>query len=59
MVLVERQLRQRSEARIEKAVEDLARLLSTDAKAGQVLSQRINAMADAKLDLRLRVAVAP
>lgn len=53
VVLVERQLRQRSEARIEKAVEDLARLLSTDAKAGQVLSQRVNAMADANAGNRL------
>ncbi len=53
VVLVERQLRQRSEARIEKAVEDLARLLSTDAKAGQVLSQRLNAMADANAGNRL------
>lgn len=53
VVLMERQLRQRSEARIEKAVEDLARLLSTDAKAGQVLSQRLNAMADANAGNRL------
>lgn len=53
VVLMERQLRQRSEARIEKAVEDLARLLSTDAKAGQVLSQRINAIADANAGNRL------
>lgn len=53
VVLVERQLRQRSEARLEKAVEDLARLLSTDAKAGQVLSQRLNAIADANAGNRL------
>jgi cyclic-di-GMP phosphodiesterase, flagellum assembly factor TipF len=53
VVLVERQLRQRSEARLERAVEDLARLLSTDAKAGQVLSQRVNAMADANAGNRL------
>jgi cyclic-di-GMP phosphodiesterase TipF (flagellum assembly factor) len=53
VVLMERQLRQRSEARLEKAVEDLARLLSTDAKAGQVLSQRINAIADANAGNRL------
>lgn len=53
VVLMERQLRQRSEARIEKAVEDLARLLSTDAKAGQVLSQRVNAIADANAGNRL------
>lgn len=53
VVLMERQLRQRSEARLEKAVEDLARLLSTDAKAGQVLSQRVNAIADANVGSRL------
>jgi cyclic-di-GMP phosphodiesterase TipF (flagellum assembly factor) len=53
VVLMERQLRQRSESRLEKAVEDLARLLSTDAKAGQVLSQRINAIADANAGNRL------
>jgi len=53
VVLTERQLRQRSEARLEKAVEDLARLLSTDAKAGHVLSQRVNAIADANAGNRL------
>ena len=53
VMLMERQLRQRSEARLEKAVEDLARLLSTDAKAGQVLSQRVNAIADANVGSRL------
>ena len=53
VVLMERRLRQRSEARLERAVEDLARLLSTDAKAGQVLSQRINAIADTNAGNRL------
>jgi cyclic-di-GMP phosphodiesterase TipF (flagellum assembly factor) len=53
VVLMERQLRQRSEARLERAVEDLARLLSTDAKAGQVLSQRVNAIADANVGSRI------
>ncbi len=53
VMLVERKLRQRSEARLEKAVEDLARLLSTDAKAGQVLSQRVNAIADTNVGSRL------
>ncbi|MDB5538408.1 MAG: hypothetical protein JWQ89_135 [Devosia sp.] len=53
VVLMERRLRQRSEARLERAVEDLARLLSTDAKAGQVLSQRLNAIADANAGSRL------
>jgi cyclic-di-GMP phosphodiesterase TipF (flagellum assembly factor) len=46
VLFMERQLRQRAEARLERAIEDLARLLSTDAQAGQVLSQRINQLAD-------------
>lgn len=46
VVLVERSLRQRAENRLERAIEDLARLLSTDAQAGAVLGQRINAIAD-------------
>jgi len=53
VMLMERSLRQRSEARLERAVEDLARLLSTDAKAGQVLSQRVNAIADTNVGSRL------
>jgi cyclic-di-GMP phosphodiesterase TipF (flagellum assembly factor) len=53
VMLMERRLRQRSEARLERAVEDLARLLSTDAKAGQVLSQRVNAIADTNVGSRL------
>lgn len=53
VMLMERQLRLRSEARLERAVEDLARLLSTDAKAGQVLSQRVNAIADTNVGSRL------
>lgn len=46
VIFVERTLRQRSEARLERAIEELSRLLATDAQAGQVLSQRINALAD-------------
>jgi cyclic-di-GMP phosphodiesterase, flagellum assembly factor TipF len=53
VLLMERQLRQRSEARLERAIEDLARLLSTDAQAGQVLSQRINQLADTNAGSRL------
>ncbi|WP_423068853.1 EAL domain-containing protein [Devosia sp. CN2-171] len=53
IMLMERQLHRRSEARLERAVEDLARLLSTDAKAGQVLSQRVNAIADTNVGSRL------
>ncbi len=53
VLLVERQLRRRSEARLEKAIEDLSRLLSTDAQAGSALSQRVNALTDLKVGPRL------
>lgn len=53
VVLMERALRQRAENRLEKAIEDLSRLLATDAQAGAVLGQRINAMADVNADQRL------
>ena len=53
VVLVERTLRQRAENRLEKAIEDLSRLLATDAQAGAVLGQRINAIADINADQRL------
>lgn len=53
VMLLERSLRQRAEARLERAIEDLSRLLSTDAQAGAVLSQRINALADANAGSRL------
>lgn len=53
VLLVERSLRQRAENRLEKAIEDLSRLLSTDAQAGSVLSQRINALADQNPGKRL------
>lgn len=53
VVLVERSLRQRAENRLERAIEDLSRLLATDAQAGAVLGQRINAMADINADARL------
>ncbi|HHY50342.1 MAG TPA: EAL domain-containing protein, partial [Alphaproteobacteria bacterium] len=53
VLLMERQLRQRSEARLERAIEDLGRLLSTDAQAGQVLSQRVNQLADVNAGSRL------
>ena len=53
VVLMERTLRQRAENRLERAIEDLSRLLSTDAQAGAVLGQRINAMADVNAGQRL------
>jgi cyclic-di-GMP phosphodiesterase TipF (flagellum assembly factor) len=53
VMLQERALRTRAEARLERAIEDLARLLSTDAQAGAVLSQRINQLSDANAGSRL------
>lgn len=53
VLLQERALRIRAENRLERAIEDLARLLSTDAQAGAVLSQRINALTDANAGSRL------
>lgn len=53
IVMVERTMRRRSEQRMERAIEDLSRLLSTDAQAGQVLSQRINEMTDLEAGPRL------
>lgn len=53
VLLIERSQRLRAEARLEKAVGDLSRLLSTDAQAGSVLSQRINAISDSNAGPRL------
>lgn len=53
VLLQERTLRVRAENRLERAIEDLARLLSTDAQAGAVLSQRINALTDHNAGSRL------
>lgn len=53
IVLTERILRQRAENRLEKAIQDLSRLLATDAQAGAVLGQRINALSDLNAGQRL------
>jgi cyclic-di-GMP phosphodiesterase, flagellum assembly factor TipF len=53
IVAMERTLRQRAEGRLERAIEELSRLLATDAQAGAVLSQRINALTDINADKRL------
>lgn len=46
IIVHERNQRLRFEARVHKAIDDLGTLLSTDAKAGQVLSRRVNALED-------------
>ena len=53
ILLVERSLRRRAEARLEKGIEDLSRLLATDAQAGSTLSQRLNALTDLNSGARL------
>lgn len=58
VVLMERILRQRAENRLERAIEDLSRLLATDAQAGAVLGQRINAIADLNPGQRLETVEA-
>ncbi|MEO8685805.1 MAG: hypothetical protein ABI414_13310, partial [Devosia sp.] len=53
IILLERTLRQRAENRLERAIEDLSRLLATDAQAGATLGQRINALHDVNAGSRL------
>lgn len=53
IILLERSLRQRAENRLERAIEDLSRLLATDAQAGATLGQRINALSDVNAGTRL------
>ncbi|SFZ86151.1 cyclic-di-GMP phosphodiesterase, flagellum assembly factor TipF [Devosia enhydra] len=57
-LILERMLRRRAEARIERGIEELSRLLSTDAQAGSVLSQRVNALVDVDAGQRLEAAEA-
>ena len=53
VMVMERILRVRAENRLERAIGDLSRLLATDAQAGAVLGQRINAIADTNPGQRL------
>ncbi|WP_417579990.1 EAL domain-containing protein [Pelagibacterium sp.] len=53
VIIEERRTRRRAFARLERGVEEMGHLLATDAKAGQVLSQRVNALADLDLGPRL------
>ena len=58
LVMLERSLRRRAEARLQRAIEELSRLLSTNAHAGAVLGQRINALAEDNAGNRLDVVEA-
>ena len=53
VTIVERVLRIRAQARLEKAIEDLSRLLSTDAQAGAVLSQRVTRLGEENAGKRI------
>jgi cyclic-di-GMP phosphodiesterase, flagellum assembly factor TipF len=46
LFVIERTLRQRAQQRLERSIQDLSRLLSTDAQAGKNLSFRLNELAD-------------
>ncbi len=53
--ILQRNMHQRDMARLERSIQDLSRLLSTDAKAGQNLSQRLNQLVDVDAGARLEV----
>jgi cyclic-di-GMP phosphodiesterase TipF (flagellum assembly factor) len=55
IAIVERTLRRRSEARLERAIADLSRLLSTDAQAGAALGQRLTTLVQENAGKRLEV----
>lgn len=52
-LVMERRLRLRAERRLERGIEDLSRLLATDAQAGSVLGRRINALSELNPGQRL------
>lgn len=54
-LLLERTLRHRAEAKLQKAVSEMGKLLTTDAQAGQVLSKRVNTLIDLDLGARMEV----
>lgn len=58
VMIVERQLRVRAERRLERGIEDLSRLLATDAQAGAVLGRRINALSELNPAQRLETVEA-
>ena len=52
-LISERRLRLRAEKRLERGIEDLSRLLATDAQAGSVLGRRINSISELNPGQRL------
>jgi len=57
-LVMERRLRVRAERRLERGIEDLSRLLATDAQAGSVLGRRINALSELNPGQRLEAVEA-
>ncbi|SFV36443.1 cyclic-di-GMP phosphodiesterase, flagellum assembly factor TipF [Devosia crocina] len=57
-LVMERRLRLRAERRLERGIEDLSRLLATDAQAGSVLGRRINALSELNPGQRLEAVEA-
>ena len=57
-IFYERTLRKRAEGRLEKGIEDLSALLSTNAAAGKMLSKRINEITKEETSTRLDVVEA-
>ncbi len=55
LFFLQRKFQQRDIMRIERAIEDLSRLLSTDAKAGKNLSRRLNELVDQEPTQRLEI----
>jgi len=58
LLVLERAQRRRAVARLERSVQDLSRLLSTDAQAGQALNQRLNRLEDVEPRRRFEVVEA-
>ncbi len=58
LLFFERNMRLRAESRLEKGIEDLSRLLSTNAQAGQILSKRVNKIADMNISSRVDIVEA-
>ncbi|HTJ58956.1 MAG TPA: EAL domain-containing protein [Devosiaceae bacterium] len=53
-LVMERVLRRRAEARFERAIEDISRLLSTYAQAGQALGERLTTLTEENAGERLK-----
>ncbi len=55
LIYMQHKMHARDQHQLNKAIQDLSRLLSTDAQAGLNLSQRLNALADVEPEKRLEM----